>query len=873
MTSVGTAAPVACLCWQRGGVDPAAYSVVFGTVLTLAGLLFWWAPRLGLHISLPWPVTVVVLLPVLQLAPLGAARTLLWGSWRQDLDHVFARFGVEAASSISMYPLATLRGAVVLAGCCALFVMVRAMARRRAEAVIGVVASLLAVAAAEGVLGLGQSLGEVPLPGAATSGPSTAHGTFVNRNHLAVLLEAGFCLGIGLAAFMHSRGRSYLPGRNPQRFATLASQLTAALCLAGVAASGSRMGIVVASVAALAGAFVLARPAKRRLFLLPIGLLTLFLVTALSFPDRAPGFVKLLRDGGDPGRIAIWSDALTTAARHLPIGSGLGTFAFAFRRSEPYFPRNTIDHAHCDWLEFLVELGLPGTLFLAGSIGLAFACGCRRAQRHAPDPLASLRVACLLAAGAILLHSSVDFPLQVPALAALFSVLLGCAAGLRNHGSPFGGAGPVARWSVALGCWSFAFVAAAVHWGEPRSSDAGYLYERGQRQLFVGQAGEADQSFRKSLEANPYSALVWQKRAEAARLGGNPDREIELLELASRLEPFTLRTEWRAAQSLLRQQRWEQASRRLRGLAEDLPDLRPAIFRAALQAGMPAAWIATSVVAENAAGPWLRVLADREAWDHFDQTLLQWAGSREVAASPEDLRYVFDRLFQRRRQRLMLDLWKALGGKGLAEPFGLRSLPVLGRNRARDPSSRIELVAPDVSPVDRDRAGALGYLPVRDRFAFGFGFQWVSQPTPGVLLHTHETSVAGPRIELDFRAPPKRESVYLSHYFAATPGAAVVLEAPVMAENWAGGEVRLEIWSARRLLGSSPPIRRSAPWQGVNISFQAEAGEEVLQLRLVSAPAPGREMRGRFFLGAIRMRSAHDTARGGSPRSLGHAGV
>ena len=513
---LGIAVPVACLCWRRGGVDPAAYALVFGAVLALAGLLLWRMP-LGESASFPWPLVAVALLPLVQIAPLGPARTLLWQPWREDLAQAFSRFGVGGPSSISLYPLATLRAAVVLAGCCALYGLAWSTARRRREAIVGVVAALLALAAGEALLGLGQALWSVPT-GAAIDGPRAAHGTFVNRNHFAVLLEAGSCLGIGFAAFLRGREHARLPGASPRRFAIVASQLAAGLCLAGVAASGSRMGTLVGCAAALAGVLVYSRPPARGIQLVPVGIATLFLAVVLSFPTAAQGFVKLVREAGDPGRVAVWADALTTAAEHLPAGSGLGTFSFAFRRSGPYFLRNTVDHAHCDWLEFLVELGLPGALFLAGAIGVAVVRGCRGASRGASDPLDRLRMACVLGAGAILAHSSVDFPLQIPALAALLSVLLGCASGLANGSGSVGAATAANRRFVALGCWSFALIATAVFLGIPRAWDAEGLYERGQRELLAGRVTQAEVGFRKSLEANPYAALVWQKRAEAAQI-------------------------------------------------------------------------------------------------------------------------------------------------------------------------------------------------------------------------------------------------------------------------------------------------------------------------------------------------------------------
>jgi hypothetical protein len=93
-----------------------------------------------------------------------------------------------------------------------------------------------------------------------------------------------------------------------------------------------------------------------------------------------------------------------------------------------------------------------------------------------------------------------------------------------------------------------------------------------------------------------------------------------------------------------------------------------------------------------------------------------------------------------------------------------------------------------------------------------------------------------------------------------------------MTPNTASGEVRLEIWSAGRLLGSSPPIRRFESWRSIEVPFQTEAGEEVLQLRVVSRPAPRKQLRGRFFLGTIRARPTHDDARRSSPESIEHAG-
>ncbi len=924
MACLGIAGPVACLCWLRGGVGLEVYAPVFGVVLVLAGLLLWGAPHPGEKTCSPWTLVAVALLPLLQLAPLGPARALLWQPWRQELAQAFSRFGMEADSAISLYPLATLRVAVVLAGCCALLGLARTLARRGSavkgadEAVVGVIAVLLATAAGEAVLGLTQAIWGGLLASTA-GGLGTARGTFVNRDHFAVLLEAGFCLGVGLAGYLSVREQSYFPGRSPPRLAIWASQLAAGLCLVGVAASGSRMGILAGCALALGSSLVYPRGAGRRFRVAPVGIAALFFVVALNFPNTAQGLVRLAREGGDRGRVAVWSDALTTAARHFPAGSGLGTFSFAFRRGEPYFLRNTVDHAHCDWLEFLVELGLPGTLLLAGAIGLMVARSWRRSNRGASDPLDPLRMACVLAALAVLAHSSVDFPLRIPALAALFAVLLGCASGLADRQGPAGAAlagapsagsaldgtaAAAGRRLVALGCWSFALVAIAVCGGEPRAWDPEPAYQRGQRELLAGRGTAADVDFRESLAANPYSALAWQKRAEVAQLHGERDNEIELLQLASRLEPFTFRTEWPAAQALLRRQRWQAASRRLRRLAEALPDMRPAVFDAAIRAGLPAALMAASVVPDDAAGVWLRVLVDREAWDGFDQTLARWANPGGFSVPTPDLRYVFDTLFQQHQPGRMKSLWRVVRGTDAADPFGLWLPPSPARHRARGPLSLVRSFSSPGGRAGGDRGGPEESTPITGRLASGFGFAWVFRPAPGILLRIHGAPPAGPCLELDIRSSAAGESVPLSlyiplpysvpssepgplsravppspstgsgrhcavrsesapqphsqsraHTIETAPGAGYDLAVQAMAESPVGETVRLELWSDKRLLAVSE-VARCKNWRMLSVPFQPDRSEEVLQLRVVTRTAPGREMRGRFFLGTIAVRPA-----------------
>jgi O-antigen ligase len=716
----------------------------------------------------------------------------------------------------------------VLAGCCALFVLSRAAARRSRDDVAALAGAILTLAAVESALGLAQAAGV--LEANAAGADWVARGTFVNRNHFSVLLEAGLCIAFGLGVFARGTSRPVDASSAKGRLAGSACGLAAGVCVAGIAASGSRMGILIAFATALGGWVVFRRP-RRPFSRLSLNLAVVALVATLSFPGASRGFERLLEDNGDPGRLAIWPDALAAADRHLATGSGLGTFALAFQRGQIYFPRNAVDHAHSDWLEFLVEMGLGGALFTGVTIVCAFAYCLRPYRLAVRDPL---QIGFLLGAGVILLHSTVDFPLQIPALAALFAVLLGSAAGLADRSRR---CAPGPRGAVvlsALGCFSFAILAAAVACGRPPSWDAESLFASGQRELLVGRAALAEQKLRDALAANPYSALAWQKRAEVDRMRGQYERAHGQLELAARLEPFTFRAEWPLAQSLLQRRRWEPAAARLARLAEAMPDVRPAILRSALEAGMPPALIDRSVVPRDGAGVWLRALADRAAWQEFEESLTRRMETR-IDAPPGELRYLFDRLFQGRQPRLMKTLWRAVRPE---ETFGLFPLrPALG--------------------ASNDSFG------LADTLNSGFGFQWVAHPARGVGLRL-DAGRQTTRFEFDFRAPEAEESVHLSRYFAVAPSTDYILKAPVSAEGFGGGEAVLEVWSAQGLLGSSAPVRTPAR-RHVAVRFRSGALEQVLQLRFVSRNASRlTAIHGKLVVGPFQLESSQPTLQDGT---------
>ncbi len=119
-------------------------------------------------------------------------------------------------------------------------------------------------------------------------------------------------------------------------------------------------------------------------------------------------------------RFDIFAAMVPMITDHPLLGTGMGSFSGSF---QPYRPQNIssdgiIDKAHNSYLEFAAEMGLPALLVLMGALawmGYALCHGFYERKERYVIPALGLSV-WLLAA----LYSLVDFPLQIPALAALF---------------------------------------------------------------------------------------------------------------------------------------------------------------------------------------------------------------------------------------------------------------------------------------------------------------------------------------------------------------------------------------------------------------------------------------------------------------------
>jgi O-antigen ligase len=119
-------------------------------------------------------------------------------------------------------------------------------------------------------------------------------------------------------------------------------------------------------------------------------------------------------------------DATMTAVADAPwLGTGAGSFAEVFSLYHPPAIYTRVLRAHDSYLENALELGIPAAIVLILAFaGPAVIClaGIRRRRRDALYPC--IGVAASLLVG---LHATVDFTLQVPAVAATYALIMGAA--------------------------------------------------------------------------------------------------------------------------------------------------------------------------------------------------------------------------------------------------------------------------------------------------------------------------------------------------------------------------------------------------------------------------------------------------------------
>jgi O-antigen ligase len=260
--------------------------------------------------------------------------------------------------------------------------------------------------------------------------------TFINRNTAATYF--GSCAVIWLVLLMSAIRRNLPPGRIRWREVpenllremhrdVLVRFVMLFVCLSAMFMTGSRGGVLI-SLGVLVVTFMIffGRDMPRGLgfvvallVCIAVGLLMLFVLGG-NVGNRID-----MQGLSDAGRLSAYRSTLRIISDNPWFGTGLGTFVYAFPpyRGSEISLRGIWDRAHSTPLELASDMGIPLALIVSFAWIIALVVltlALRGHRRTMGAPLSALAVSLIA-----LLHSSIDFSLQIAGYSIVVFALLG----------------------------------------------------------------------------------------------------------------------------------------------------------------------------------------------------------------------------------------------------------------------------------------------------------------------------------------------------------------------------------------------------------------------------------------------------------------
>ena len=268
-----------------------------------------------------------------------------------------------------------------------------------------------------------------------------ATGFFISPNNYAGYLEIIALMGMSLFVW----SRVGLIVRTIIAYATLC-------CIAGVALSGSRGGYVSLAV----GSFVLLvltlialrrlRP-KKFTAIAPLcvigGAILLAAVLCVMFQSQI--LRSRVMEINDPSnmRLLLWSSALEQFRLAPVFGTGGFSFLYYARLFRNPVVQNDPIHVHNDYVQLLADYGVVGAILFAAFLCAHLVAGSRlfgqlvrrvASYKESRSNHLALCIGCLSVVAAYMVHSVVDFNMQMPANALLIAVVFAILANTSASG-------------------------------------------------------------------------------------------------------------------------------------------------------------------------------------------------------------------------------------------------------------------------------------------------------------------------------------------------------------------------------------------------------------------------------------------------------
>jgi O-antigen ligase len=249
------------------------------------------------------------------------------------------------------------------------------------------------------------------------------YGPYVNHNHYAGLMEmlVPIPLVLSLTHLASPRTRAVA--------ATVAAIMVGTIFL-----SGSRGGMLAIIAEFIILAALLVKQKRSLRTAIGVGVFLAVVVGLLTWVGGGELSKRIATVSSSHSEIStdvrtnIDRDGVKMFLKKPVLGWGLGTFPVVYPQFRTFYTNFFVNQAHNDYLQLLVEMGLLGFATMLWFLFTLYTRAIKKIGNWTAEIGGAVALACVLGLSGILVHSAVDFNLQIPANAALFYVLCTIAA-------------------------------------------------------------------------------------------------------------------------------------------------------------------------------------------------------------------------------------------------------------------------------------------------------------------------------------------------------------------------------------------------------------------------------------------------------------
>jgi len=249
------------------------------------------------------------------------------------------------------------------------------------------------------------------------------YGPYVNHNHYAGLMEMLVPIPLVLSL------TKLASGKTRSTAAAIAAVMVGTIFL-----SGSRGGMLAIVAELLLLAVLLVKQKRGVRTAIGIGVFLAIVVGLLIWIGGGELSKRIASVGPSHSELSsdvrryINRDGLKMFLKKPVLGWGLGTFPVVYPQFRTFYTNFFVNQAHDDYLQLLVEMGLLGFATMVWFLVTLYKRAIKKIGNWTSEISGAVALACVLGLSGILVHSAVDFNLQIPANAALFYVLCTIAA-------------------------------------------------------------------------------------------------------------------------------------------------------------------------------------------------------------------------------------------------------------------------------------------------------------------------------------------------------------------------------------------------------------------------------------------------------------